>query len=79
MAVARTKGMMAMEPEEITGRPDETWTEKQRAEYEALKAKWVAELAAEPDWLNQPTEPVDELVALLDRYLADSQTAEGPA
>jgi hypothetical protein len=66
-----------MEPNEVTGRPDETWTEQQRAEYEALKAKWLAELEKTPDWANQPTEPVDDLIALLDRYLAESQPTGG--
>lgn len=61
-----------MESDDVTGRPDDTWTEQQRAEYEALKAKWLTEMEASPDWASQPTEPVDDLIALLDRYLAES-------
>jgi hypothetical protein len=68
-----------MESDEVTGRPDETWTEQQRAEYETLKAKWLAELETTPDWANQPTEPVDDLIELLDRYLAESQPTGGHA
>ena len=36
-----------MESDESTGRPDDTWTEAQKAEYERLKAKWLAELPEE--------------------------------
>jgi hypothetical protein len=62
------------EPIMPTGRPDETWTEAQKAEYEAIKAKWLAEMSAEPDWLNEPTVPADDLLDLLDRLLQESET-----
>jgi hypothetical protein len=62
-----------MDSDEITGRPDDTWTEAQKAEYERIKAKWMAEMPEEPYWLDQPTVPVDDLIALLDRLLAESQ------
>jgi hypothetical protein len=56
-----------------TGRPDNTWTEKSKADYEALKAKWRAKLKDEPDWLNEPTVSADELDALLDRLIQKSE------
>ena len=68
-----------MESDEITGRPDDTWTEAQKAEYERLKAKWMAEMPKEPYWLDQPTVPADDLIALLDRLLAESQERGGKA
>jgi hypothetical protein len=56
-----------MESDEITGRPDDTWTEAEKAEYERLKAKWLAETPEEPDWLDQPLVPFDDVIELLDR------------
>lgn len=56
-----------MESDESTGRPDETWTEAQKAEYERLKAKYLEEMPDEPDWLDQPLVPFDDVVELLDR------------
>lgn len=56
-----------MDSDEITGRPDDTWTEAQKAEYERLKAKVLAEMPDEPDWLDRPTVPFDDVIELLDR------------
>lgn len=56
-----------MESDEITGRPDDTWTEAQRAEYERLKAKYLAEMPDEPNWLDQPLVPFDDVIEILDR------------
>jgi hypothetical protein len=66
-----------MDSDEITGRPDDTSTEAQKAEYEQLKAKWLAELPAEPYWLNEPTVPADDLFDLLDRLVAESEANPG--
>jgi hypothetical protein len=65
-----------MESDEITGRPDDTWTAEQKAWYEAMKAKALAEMSDEPDWLNQPTVPFDDVIELLDR-LEREATARG--
>jgi hypothetical protein len=59
-----------------TGRPDETWDEKSKAAYEAVKAKILAELPQEPNWLDQPTVPMDELMEELERLHAEAETAE---
>jgi hypothetical protein len=56
-----------MESDEITGRPDDTWTEAQKAEYERLKAKSLAELPEDLCWLDQPTVPFDDVIDMLDR------------
>jgi hypothetical protein len=56
-----------MESDDITGRPDDTWSEAQKAEYERLKGKWLAEMPKEPYWLDQPTVPFDDAIELLDR------------
>jgi len=56
-----------MESDEFTGRPDDTWTEAEKAAYERIKAKALAEMSDEPDWLNQPTVPFDDVIELLDR------------
>jgi phosphoglycolate phosphatase-like HAD superfamily hydrolase len=56
-----------MESEEFTGRPDATWTEAEKAAYERLKAKVLAEMPDEPHWLDQPTVPFDDVIELLDR------------
>ena len=66
-----------MEPDEITGRPDATWTEAQKAEYERLKAKYLAEMPDEPYWLNEPLVPADDLFELLDRLVAESEANRG--
>ena len=66
-----------MEPEEITGRPDDTWTEAQKAEYERLKAKYLTEMPDEPYWLNEPLVPADDLFELLDRLVAESEANRG--
>ena len=50
-----------------TGRPDDTWDEKSRAEYEAIKAKILAETPIEPDWLDQPTVPMNGIMETLER------------
>lgn len=68
-----------MESDEITGRPDDSWTEAQKAEYERLKAKWLAELPDEPYWLNEPLVPADDLFDLLDRLVAESEAKRDKA
>jgi hypothetical protein len=50
-----------------SGLPDDTWDEQTRAEYEALKAMWTANLPEEPFWLDQPTVPLDQVMESLDR------------
>ena len=67
------------EPNEITGRPDDTWSEKEKASYEAIKAAALAERTDEPDWLNEPTVPADDLLELLDRLVLESQARGGKA
>jgi hypothetical protein len=68
-----------MESDEITGRPDDSWDEKIRAQYEAIKARALAERTDTPDWLGQPTLPADDLIELLDRLLQESQSRGGKA
>jgi len=68
-----------MESDEITGRPDGNWTEAQKAEYERIKAECLAEMSAEPTWLNEPTVPADDLIDLLDRLVKDSRSRGGKA
>jgi len=60
-----------LDPKRITGLPDETWDEKSKAQYAALKAKALAEMPVEPDWLDQPLVSADDLDNLLDELLAD--------
>ena len=62
-----------MESDEITGRPDDTWTAEQKAWYEAMKAKALAERTDEPDWLNQSIVPADDIFELLDRLVLESR------
>ena len=57
----------SVESSDFTGRPDDTWSEAEKAEYERLKAKWLAELPEEPYWLGQPTVPFDDVIELLDQ------------
>jgi hypothetical protein len=56
-----------MESNESTGRPDDTWSEAQKAEYERFKAKALAEMPEDAYWLDQPTVPFDDVIELLDR------------
>jgi len=58
------------EPLAFSGVPDETWDPKAVAAYEALKAKWLAEKPPEPDWLDDPMVPADDLDNLLDELMA---------
>ena len=60
-----------MESNEPTGRPDETWTEAQKAEYERLKAKSLAEISKDLELLAQPAVPADDLIELLDRLVRE--------
>ena len=68
-----------MESKEPTGRPDDTWTEAQKAAYERIKAKALAEMTDEPYWLNEPLVPADDLDELLDRLIRESQAGGGKA
>ncbi|HEX3150855.1 MAG TPA: hypothetical protein VHR66_22445 [Gemmataceae bacterium] len=60
------------EPTIDLGRPDDSWDEKSKAEYEALKASWLADLPEEPFWLDQPTVPFDQVIDTLDRLEQES-------
>jgi hypothetical protein len=60
-----------VEFDEFTGRPDDTWTEAQKAEYERLKAKCLAEIPKDLEMLAQPTVPADDLIDLLDRLVRE--------
>ena len=62
-----------------TGRPDETWNQQSKAAFEALKAKYLAELPNEPDWLDKPTFPAEELITLLNRLHDESEAGDGKA
>lgn len=68
-----------MESDEITGRPDDTWTAAQKAAYERIKAEALAEMTDEPYWLNEPLVTADDLDELLDRLIRDSQAGGGKA
>jgi hypothetical protein len=63
-----------VESDGFTGRPDERWTEAQKAEYERLKAKYLAEMPKDLELLAQPTVPADDLIELLDRLLRERGT-----
>ena len=65
------------EPTSETGRPDETWDEKSRAEYEAIKAKILAEMPDAPGWIGQPTISMDELMEELERLHAEAEASGG--
>jgi hypothetical protein len=68
-----------MESDEFTGRPDDTWSEAEKAEYERLKAQYLAEMSDTPDWLDQPVVPADDLIETLDRLLEESRARGGKA
>lgn len=59
---------------ESNGRPDDTWTEAQKAEYERLKAECLADRAEITALLDQPTVSADDLMEVLDRLLEESRT-----
>lgn len=61
-----------------SGVPDETWDDQSKAQYEALKAKWLAALPDEPFWLGRPTVPIEQVMELLDRLERES-AARGSA
>jgi hypothetical protein len=63
-------------PNEITGVPDDTWTAKQVAEYEAIKAKSLAELPEHPYWLDEPRVPFDEVIEMLDQLEREAASKE---
>jgi hypothetical protein len=65
------------EPNEISGLPDHTWSANQIAEYEALKAKWLAERSDEPEWLNEPLYPIDDVIEELERLHAELESGGG--
>ena len=72
-------GIRMAEQDAEMGRPDESWSDAERAWYEAMKTKCIAEMTDEPEWLNEPTVPADDLIELLDRLERESQDGRAKA
>lgn len=58
-----------------TGRPDDTWTASQKAEYEAFKAKTIAEMSDEPNLLSEPLIPMEDFMEELERLHAANEAS----
>jgi hypothetical protein len=74
--VAPQRNWIMNEPNEITGRPDSTWTPEQIAQYEAFKAKSLAEMPDYPYWLDEPRVPFEEIIEELEKLEREANTGD---